>query len=159
MPESPNPNDDLARRFGKNLNRARRRAGYSQEELGLMATLHRTEIGLLEHGRCLPRLDTFVKLLGSLEGEAADLLDYYETKVKLDAEQIARLTQRLAERLKETVGHREQEAARAELELAGLRGQRQQLVDSHLANPKAVPLDVLEVKQAELEEKDQPRRG
>jgi hypothetical protein len=38
-------------------------------------------------------------------------------------------------------------------ELAGLRAELQQLVDSHLANPKAIPLDVLEIKQAELEDK------
>lgn len=41
----------VARRFGTNLRSARRIADYSQEELGLLASLHRTEIGLLDVGR------------------------------------------------------------------------------------------------------------
>lgn len=36
MPESPDPYGDLARQFGQNLRRERRRAGYSQEELGFL---------------------------------------------------------------------------------------------------------------------------
>ena len=52
----------MAERFGRNLLAARRRAGFSQEELGALAALHRTEIGLLENGRRVPRLDTIVKL-------------------------------------------------------------------------------------------------
>jgi len=52
----------VAERFGRNLLAARRRAGFSQEELGAFAALHRTEIGLLENGRRVPRLDTIVKL-------------------------------------------------------------------------------------------------
>jgi len=75
MPESPDPYGDLARRFGQNLRRERRRAGYSQEELGFLSSLHRTEIGVLERGVRLPRLDTIVKLLGALDTiEANDLL-------------------------------------------------------------------------------------
>jgi transcriptional regulator with XRE-family HTH domain len=46
-----------AERFGRNLLAARRRAGFSQEELGALAALHRTEIGLLENGRRVPRVD------------------------------------------------------------------------------------------------------
>ena len=47
---SPDAYRDLAYRFGKNLARCRRRAGFSQEELSFMASLHRTEIGMLERG-------------------------------------------------------------------------------------------------------------
>ena len=43
--------DAMAERFGRNLHAARRRAGFSQEELAAFAALHRTEIGLLENGR------------------------------------------------------------------------------------------------------------
>ena len=66
---------ELAGCFGENLARARARAGISQEELGFRADLHRTEIGLLERGIRLPRIDTLLKLAGALEVEPDDLLD------------------------------------------------------------------------------------
>jgi DNA-binding XRE family transcriptional regulator len=44
-----------AKRLGRNLFMARRRAGFSQEELGALACLHRTEIGFIERGQRLPR--------------------------------------------------------------------------------------------------------
>jgi transcriptional regulator with XRE-family HTH domain len=66
---------DLAGRFGENLARGRARAGLSQEELGFRASLHRTEIGMLERGVRLPRIDTVVKLAGALEVEPGVLFD------------------------------------------------------------------------------------
>jgi len=45
----------------------RRRARLSQEQLGSSAGLHRTEVGELERGKRLPRLDTIIKLAGALE--------------------------------------------------------------------------------------------
>lgn len=57
---------DVARRFGANLRRVRRRADLSQEEVGARASLHRTEIGLLERGARVPRIDTLVKLSAAL---------------------------------------------------------------------------------------------
>ena len=65
---------DIAARFGENLTIYRRRAGLSQEELGFRASLHRTEIGQLERGVRLPRIDTLVKLAGSLSIPPGDLL-------------------------------------------------------------------------------------
>jgi len=65
----------LAYCFGKNLARCRARADISQEELGFRADLHRTEIGMLERGIRLPRIDTLLKLAGALEVEPGDLLD------------------------------------------------------------------------------------
>ena len=62
-------------RFRENLRRQRRLAALSQEELGLLASVHRTEVGFLEHGRRLPRIDTLVKLAASLEVTPNDLLD------------------------------------------------------------------------------------
>lgn len=67
--------DELRRCFGENLERQRRRADLSQEELGFRAGLHRTEVGMLERGTRLPRLDTIVKLAGGLEVEPALLLE------------------------------------------------------------------------------------
>lgn len=66
---------EVATRFGRNLWRCRRRAALSQEELGARAGLHRTEIGMLEHGTRLARVDTLMKLTGSLGISPAELLD------------------------------------------------------------------------------------
>lgn len=67
--------DDVAIRFGQNLARCRRRAELSQEELGLRASLHRTEIGMLEHGMRVARIDTLLKLAGAMAIPPADLLE------------------------------------------------------------------------------------
>lgn len=71
---------DIAARFGDNLARCRKRADLSQEELSVRASLHRTEVSQLERGLRLPRIDTLVKLLGSLEISADELLDGLEWK-------------------------------------------------------------------------------
>lgn len=57
---------DVARQFAANLRQARERADLSQEEVGWLASLHRTEIGLLEKGHRIPRVDTLVKLSAAL---------------------------------------------------------------------------------------------
>lgn len=53
---------DIVARFGENLARCRKRADMSQEELGVRASLHRTEISLLERGTRLPRIDRGLSL-------------------------------------------------------------------------------------------------
>lgn len=63
-----------ANRLGRNLFMARRRAGFSQEELGAMACLHRTEIGMVENGTRLPRVDTLIKLASALGVRVDELL-------------------------------------------------------------------------------------
>jgi transcriptional regulator with XRE-family HTH domain len=63
-----------AERFGRNLFLSRRRAGLSQERLAALCSLHRTEIGLLEQGRRLPRVDTLLKLVAALAVDPSDLL-------------------------------------------------------------------------------------
>jgi transcriptional regulator with XRE-family HTH domain len=65
----------VAQQFGANLVRCRKRAGFSQEELGSLASLHRTAIGLLERGARMPRIDTLIKLATALEVPPSDLLD------------------------------------------------------------------------------------
>jgi len=69
---------EAAQRLGKNLWSARRRAGYSQEELGGLACLHRTEIGLLEAGKRLPRIDTLMRLAAVLEVRVEELVEGIE---------------------------------------------------------------------------------
>jgi transcriptional regulator with XRE-family HTH domain len=53
-------------RLGRNVFLARRRAGFSQEELGALASLHRSHIGFIEIGQRLPRADTLIKLASAL---------------------------------------------------------------------------------------------
>jgi transcriptional regulator with XRE-family HTH domain len=66
---------DVARRFGENLIAARKRVGMSQEEVGWRASLHRTEVSILERGARLPRIDTLVKLAGAIGVPAERLLE------------------------------------------------------------------------------------
>lgn len=63
-----------AEHLGRNLFMARRRAGFSQEELGALASLHRTEVGMVENGTRLPRVDTLIKLASALGVRAEELL-------------------------------------------------------------------------------------
>jgi len=64
----------VAERFGQNLAHQRKLARISQEDLGLRANLHRTEISLLERGQRIPRIDTLVKLAASLDVKPDALL-------------------------------------------------------------------------------------
>jgi transcriptional regulator with XRE-family HTH domain len=65
---------NIAKQFGANLLLARKRAGLSQEEVAWLASLHRTEIGLLERGERTPRIDTLVKLTCGLSISPEELL-------------------------------------------------------------------------------------
>jgi transcriptional regulator with XRE-family HTH domain len=65
----------VAKRFSQNLVRLRKAADLSQEELAVMACIHRTEISQLERGLRTPRIDTLVKLAGSLQVRVEDLLE------------------------------------------------------------------------------------
>jgi transcriptional regulator with XRE-family HTH domain len=66
---------DITERFAANLTRLRRAAGFSQEELAFRADIHRTQVSQMENGKRLPRLDTFLRLVGALEVPAEDLLE------------------------------------------------------------------------------------
>jgi transcriptional regulator with XRE-family HTH domain len=65
----------VADQFGRNLAYCRRRAKLSQEELAVRASLHRTAVGQLERGERVARVDTVVKLAGSLGIPPEELLD------------------------------------------------------------------------------------
>jgi len=60
--------------FAKNLQTQRHRRHLSQEELGAIASMHRTEISLLERSERNPQLDTIVKLARALKIKPAELL-------------------------------------------------------------------------------------
>lgn len=66
---------EVADQFAENLRRHRRRSGLSQEKLGYRASLHRTEIGLLERGARIPQLDTVLKLSGGLSVSPCELIE------------------------------------------------------------------------------------
>jgi transcriptional regulator with XRE-family HTH domain len=65
----------VAEQFGANLSHLREQAGITQEDLAFRASLHRTEIGLLERGGRIPRIDTLAKLAGALEVEPGELFE------------------------------------------------------------------------------------
>jgi transcriptional regulator with XRE-family HTH domain len=64
----------LAQRFGRRLFMERRRLGVSQEALGDMAGMHRSEVGKLEAGHRAPGLVTIVKLAHALGIDPAGLV-------------------------------------------------------------------------------------
>jgi transcriptional regulator with XRE-family HTH domain len=65
-------------RFGRNLARCREGADVSQEELSFRASIHRTEVSLLERGERMPRVDTALRIAGSLGVPLDDLVDGLE---------------------------------------------------------------------------------
>jgi transcriptional regulator with XRE-family HTH domain len=67
-------------RFGQNLARCREGADVSQEELSFRASIHRTEVSLLERGERMPRVDTALRIAGSLGVALDDLVAGLEWK-------------------------------------------------------------------------------
>lgn len=65
---------NVSRRFAENLVLLRGRAGLSQQATAERASLHFTEVSLIERSLRLPRLDTILKLAGALEIEACELM-------------------------------------------------------------------------------------
>jgi transcriptional regulator with XRE-family HTH domain len=64
----------VAERFGNTLRRVRRREGLSQEQLALRASLHRTEVGRLERGERVCRIDTLIRLASAMSVPPGELL-------------------------------------------------------------------------------------
>jgi transcriptional regulator with XRE-family HTH domain len=65
----------VAECFGLNLRRVRKREDLSQERLAKRASLHRTEIGLLEKGERACRIDTLIRLAGAMAVPPGELLE------------------------------------------------------------------------------------
>jgi transcriptional regulator with XRE-family HTH domain len=55
-----------SRRFAANLRCLRDDADLTQEELAFRASIHRTQVSLMEGGETLPRFETLVRLIGAL---------------------------------------------------------------------------------------------
>ena len=65
----------VAEQIGLNLKGIRREACMSQDELSRRSGLHYSEIGLLERGGRVPRIDTCIRILGSAGGDPRDLVE------------------------------------------------------------------------------------
>ncbi len=59
----------FANRVGENLLRARQATGLSQDDLGYMAGMHRTEVSKIERGGVVPRSYTLWRLAECLEAD------------------------------------------------------------------------------------------
>jgi transcriptional regulator with XRE-family HTH domain len=73
-PTTAPPTPEMKARFGENLARCREGAGIAQEELGFRASIHRTEVSLLERGERMPKVDTALRIAGSLGVALDDLV-------------------------------------------------------------------------------------
>jgi len=76
--------------------------------------------------------------------------NHYRREVALSAERVAELEPRLIAAFHGINAYREKEAQRHRDEIVKLESSRRRLVEGHLSNPKAIPLDVLEEKQGDL---------
>ena len=74
LPTAVPPTPEMKLLFGKNLARCREGADVSQEELGFRASIHRTEVSLLERGERMPKVDTALRIAGSLGISMDDLV-------------------------------------------------------------------------------------
>jgi transcriptional regulator with XRE-family HTH domain len=65
---------ELRKRFAENLIRCREKAGLTPTDLAARASMHYSEIGKLERAERTPRIDTLIKLAGSLSVPPGELL-------------------------------------------------------------------------------------
>lgn len=78
---------DAAAAFGRVLRQARRRAGLTQEQLGLEADLRRTYVSLLELGQQQPSLTTILKLATALQCQPGELVDLVASEMEKVADE------------------------------------------------------------------------
>jgi transcriptional regulator with XRE-family HTH domain len=65
---------EALRKLGERIRAKRKRKGLSQEGFADLCGLHRTEMGLLECGKTIPRLDTLLLVSQHLGLSVSDLL-------------------------------------------------------------------------------------
>jgi transcriptional regulator with XRE-family HTH domain len=64
--------------LGKRISSGRKEKGFSQEGFAEVCGLHRTEMGLLERGKTIPRLDTLLLVSQHLGLPVSELLQEIE---------------------------------------------------------------------------------
>lgn len=74
--------DTVKAAFGRVLRRERKRAGLSQEQLGLNAEVARNFVSLMELGENQPSLDTLYRLADALNLPASRLLHEVEVELR-----------------------------------------------------------------------------
>jgi transcriptional regulator with XRE-family HTH domain len=74
MPAGPAYLRDFRTAFGKALQQARRKAGWSQEELAVTAGVTRTFVSLIEIGKSQPTIETIARLAHALRCKPSDLI-------------------------------------------------------------------------------------
>jgi len=68
--------------FGEEISRLRRTRGFSQEELGFQAGIHRTYVSQIERGIKSPTLVVILKLAQALGRPASQLIAEVEKQLK-----------------------------------------------------------------------------
>ena len=68
------PLQEILLTLGKRIRSERQRKGLSQEGFASVCGLHRTEMGLLERGKTIPRLDTLLIVSEHLGRPLSELL-------------------------------------------------------------------------------------
>ena len=66
------------KRFAENMRFQRECENLSQEDLALLASIHRTEVSLLERAERTPRIDTLIKIAGAIGIQPDELLEGIE---------------------------------------------------------------------------------
>jgi transcriptional regulator with XRE-family HTH domain len=66
--------NDFAKDFGERVRKLREARGFSQEDLGFRAGLHRTHISFVERAKRSAKLETIEKIARALEVEPAALM-------------------------------------------------------------------------------------
>ena len=67
---------DVLVKFGQKMQKARKEAGISQEELAAKLAMHRTYIGMIERGERNPTIRTLYKIAKALKVPSSDLLPF-----------------------------------------------------------------------------------
>ncbi len=71
-----NTKNEILVKFGKRVQELRKSKGFSQEEFGFNADLHRTYIGMIERAERNITLKNIVKISKALNISLKDLFDY-----------------------------------------------------------------------------------
>jgi transcriptional regulator with XRE-family HTH domain len=69
---------EILEMLGKRIRSERKGKGLSQESFAEVCGLHRTEVGLLERGKTIPRLDTLLLVSQHLDLAVSELLQGIE---------------------------------------------------------------------------------
>ncbi len=67
---------DILEKFGQRMQKIRKEAGFSQEELAAKLAMHRTYVGMVERGERNPTIRTLYKIAKALKVSSSDLLPF-----------------------------------------------------------------------------------